>query len=57
MNKKSQGEFCRFVLMIVVLSSTSSALAEDYPDFIGYVNDYAHLLSQPQASSLDPGSA
>jgi uncharacterized membrane protein YgcG len=24
-----------------------------YPDFVGYVNDYAHLLSAPQASALN----
>ena len=53
MNKKTRGEFGIFVLLIVVLSSTSSALAEDYPQFIGYVNDYAHLLSASQNSKLD----
>lgn len=53
MNKKTRGEFDIFVLLIVVLSSASSALAEEYPHFIGYVNDYAHLLSASQNSKLD----
>ena len=53
MNKMTPGEFCRFTLSILVLFSVSCALAQDYPDFVGYVNDYAHLLSAPQASSLN----
>lgn len=53
MNKMTPGWFCRFTLSIIVLFSVSCALAQDYPDFVGYVNDYAHLLSAPQASSLN----
>lgn len=58
MNEMTPGEFCWFMLSILVLFSVSCAIAEDYPeqyypDFVGYVNDYAHLLSAPQASSLN----
>ncbi len=40
------------ILMIILLDAQSS-LASDYPEFVGYVNDYAHLLSAPQASALN----
>lgn len=53
MNKMTPGWFCRFTLSILILFSISCAIAQDYPDFVGYVNDYAHLLSAPQASSLN----
>lgn len=53
MNKINPAWFCRFALSILIFFSVSCAFAEDYPDFVGYVNDYAHLLSAPQASSLN----
>jgi len=53
MNKMTPEWFCRLILSILIIFSISCTLAEDYPDFVGYVNDYAHLLSAPQASSLN----
>lgn len=58
MNNIAREGFCRLMLSILLLLSVSCANAQDYhdqyyPDFVGYVNDYAHLLSAPQASSLN----
>ncbi len=36
-----------------ILCPCAGLSEQDYPDFVGYVNDYAHLLSAPQASSLN----
>jgi len=38
---------------MIILFAIQSGSASDYPDFVGYVNDYAHLLSAPQASALN----
>lgn len=43
-----------FVLILTIsLLNVQNSLASDYPEFVGYVNDYAHLLSAPQASALN----
>lgn len=45
-----------FLLLLISMISflnVQSSLASDYPEFVGYVNDYAHLLSAPQASALN----
>jgi uncharacterized membrane protein YgcG len=44
---------CRLALLVMILISSQSANILAYPDYVGYVNDYAHLLSAPQASSLN----
>ncbi|GEM_PF-815184 len=46
-------KICGFILLMAILFSFQSALAADYPNFVGYVNDYAQILSAPQASALD----
>jgi uncharacterized membrane protein YgcG len=53
MGEKISEKICRFTLIIVILLAVQSGSASDYPDFVGYVNDYAHLLSAPQASALN----
>jgi uncharacterized protein len=42
-----------FVALMIILLAVQSGSASGYPDFVGYVNDYAHLLSAPQASTLN----
>ena len=53
MREKISGKICRFMLLMPILLAFQSVSASDYPDFVGYVNDYAHLLSAPQASTLN----
>lgn len=53
MMKRISGILSRFMLLIIILLTVQSGSASDYPDFVGYVNDYAHLLSAPQASALN----
>jgi uncharacterized membrane protein YgcG len=53
MREMIQEKICKFMLLILILSGVQNGLASDYPDFVGYVNDYAHLLSAPQASTLN----
>ena len=43
----------KFMLLIALIFAVQIAFAVEYPEFVGYVNDYAHLLSAPQASKLD----
>ncbi|MDD1749414.1 MAG: TPM domain-containing protein [Methanothrix sp.] len=38
---------------MIIFLIVQSGSASDYPDFVGYVNDYANLLSAPQASALN----
>jgi uncharacterized protein len=53
MRDRISAKICRFMLLMLILSAVQSGSASDYPDFVGYVNDYAHLLSAPQASTLN----
>ena len=55
MGEKISERICKFLLLITILSAVPSGSASDYPDFVGYVNDYAHLLSAPQASDAKSG--
>lgn len=41
------------MLLLMIFLAVQSGSAATYPDFVGYVNDYAHLLSAPQASALN----
>lgn len=53
----------RLAIAIMILAAIAGSQAEsqtvsqsdydDYPQFVGYVNDYAHILSAPQASALN----
>jgi uncharacterized membrane protein YgcG len=45
--------FCRFAFLIAILLAFQAGAAIDYPEFVGYVNDYAHLLSTPETSALN----
>jgi uncharacterized protein len=49
----STKNLCNVILMMLFLTGILSSCASAYPDYIGYVNDYAHLLSAPQASPLN----
>jgi uncharacterized protein len=53
MNKIFKKLCLLFLILIITLLNVHSSLASDYPEFVGYVNDYAHLLSAPQASALN----
>lgn len=46
-------KICGFILWMAILFSFQSMTAVGYPDFVGYVNDYAQILSAPQASALN----
>lgn len=46
-------KICRFATLMMIFLAFQSGSASEYPDFVGYVNDYAHILSAPQASSLN----
>lgn len=48
-----QEKLGRLMLLTLILLAVQSGSAYGYPDFVGYVNDYAHLLSAPQASALN----
>ncbi len=45
-------KICSIIFLIILLSALNVSAA-DYPEFVGYVNDYAKILSAPQASSLN----
>ena len=45
--------FLLILISMISFLNVQSSLASDYPEFVGYVNDYAHLLSAPQASALN----
>ena len=53
MKGKISKRICKFTFLIIILLAIQSTSASNYPDFVGYVNDYAHLLSAPQASILN----
>lgn len=53
MNRKSLAVFCLLLIAILVPFSPSSAQAADYPEYMGYVNDYAHILSEEQTIELN----
>ena len=53
MKKKISKQIFRSIFLMIILFAIQSGSASDYPDFVGYVNDYAHLLSAPQASALN----
>ena len=53
MSKTISGTLCGALLLLTILLAVQSVSAAPYPDFVGYVNDYAHLLSAPQASALN----
>lgn len=53
MSKTISGTLCGALLLLLLLLAVQSGSAAPYPDFVGYVNDYAHLLSAPQASVLN----
>lgn len=53
MRQKIIERICGLALLIVILLAFQSGFAQNYPEFVGYVNDYAHILSAPQASSLN----
>jgi len=46
-------QIIRSIFLMIILFAIQNGSASDYPDFVGYVNDYAHLLSAPQASALN----
>ncbi len=46
-------KLCEFPCLMIIFLIILSGSASDYPEFVGYVNDYAHLLSAPQASALN----
>lgn len=53
MGNSISAKFRELLLLIMICLTISSGSASDYPEFVGYVNDYAHILSAPQASSLN----
>lgn len=53
MRQKILERICGLALLIIILLAFPGGSAQDYPEFVGYVNDYAHILSAPQASSLN----
>ncbi len=53
MNRKCLAIFCLLSIEILALFSVASAQAADYPEYMGYVNDYAHLLSEEQTIELN----
>lgn len=53
MNWKGLAAFCLSLIAILAFFSMASAQAADYPEYIGYVNDYARLLSPEQAIELN----
>jgi len=46
-------KICGFLSPLIFLLAIQGSFALDYPDYVGYVNDYAHLLSAAQASALN----
>jgi uncharacterized membrane protein YgcG len=46
-------EMRRWLFPLMLFLSIQGSFALDYPDYVGYVNDYAHLLSAAQASALN----
>lgn len=53
MNKKSLAVFCLLSIAILAPLSPASAQAADYPEYMGYVNDYANILSEEQTIELN----
>jgi uncharacterized membrane protein YgcG len=43
----------RWLLPLILFLAIQGSFAQSYPDYVGYVNDYAHLLSAAQASALN----
>lgn len=53
MKSVSAKRICGLLLFALILFACQSANTLAYPDYVGYVNDYAHLLSASQASALN----
>ena len=53
MRGKISEKICKFTFLIIIILAIQGVSASNYPDFVGYVNDYAHILSAPQASAIN----
>ncbi len=53
MKRVDAKRICGLLLLTLILFACQGASTSAYPDYVGYVNDYAHLLSASQASALN----